>query len=337
MERARIHWQGPSWLVTLALGCADPQASTGTPAPDSPGGMAGSSAVSSDELLSGTGLYLSDMRTLAPDIQRFTPAHALWADGAEKERFVYLPPDSTIDTSDPDAWRYPVGTKLWKSFDLDGKRIETRLLEKRPAGWFMMAYLWRESGADADAVPDGRVDALGTGHDVPNEDACGSCHLLEHDVVLGFSAVQLARAGDGVSLAELHEAGRLSSSVPSRELPGNATAQAALGYLHANCGSCHRPRSRVFDEQTRVDLWLTLGALDALEVTPTFTSTVGQATMLSDDPELMLVEPGEPEASALWLRMAARDRRGMPPLASEQVDGDGLDLIAAFIQALEVP
>lgn len=325
------------WLILMALGCATNSTHSDRAASDGAGGMAGSPADAADEPLSATGLYLADMRSLGPGVQRFFPTHALWADGADKERFVYLPPGATIDTADVDAWRYPVGTKLWKSFSRKGKRLETRLLEKRAAGWFMMAYLWRESGDDAEAVPDGRVDAGGTAHDVPNEDACASCHLPEHDVVLGFSALQLARVDQGVSLADLDEAGRLSASVPSRELPGDSTQQAALGYLHANCGSCHRQGTRVFDEQTRLDLWLTQDTLHALEATPAFASTVGQATMVGDEPELQLVAPGAPAASALWLRMAARDRRAMPPLASEQVDAEGLELIAAFIEGLGAP
>jgi mono/diheme cytochrome c family protein len=156
-------------------------------------------------------------------------------------------------------------------------------------------------------------------------------------VVLGFSAVQLARVDQGVSLAGLNESERLSASVPSRELPGDGTQRAALGYLHANCGSCHRSGTRVFDEQTRLDLWLTLDSLDTLEATPAFASTVGQSTMVGDEPELQLLAPGVPTASALWLRMAARDRRAMPPLASEQVDDEGLELVAAFIEGLAAP
>lgn len=330
-------WRSASWLALIALGCATNPKDAERATSDGFGGMAGSPAVSADELLSATGLYLADMQTLAPGVERFTPAYALWADGAEKERFVYLPLGASIDTTDADAWRYPVGTKLWKSFSVEGERLETRLLEKRPAGWFMMAYLWRESGDDAEAVPDGRVDARGTPYDVPNEDACASCHLPEHDVVLGFSAVQLARAGEGVSLTDLNEAGRLSVRVPGRALPGDSTAQAALGYLHANCGSCHRPHTKVFDEQTRLDLWLTQGTLEAVALTPTFASSVGRASMVGDEPELLLVAPGDAQASALWLRMAVRDRRGMPPLASELVDDEGLELVAAFIEGLDAP
>jgi len=332
--------RGLGWLILMAVGCTSQHGASEVGASPGVGGMAGAPAepdAEPDTLLSQTGLYLTDMQTIAPGVERFTPTYALWADGADKERFVYLPPGTRIDTSVADSWRYPVGTKLWKSFGVDGKRIETRLLEKRESGWFMMAYLWRESADDADAVPDGRVDARGTSHDVPNEDMCRSCHGTGHDGVLGFSAVQLAGAEAGLSLDDLNQSGRLSASVQARELPGDATARAALGYLHANCGSCHRPGTAVFDEQTRLDLWLTLAGLAAVETTPTFTSTVDQPTQVGDEPELALIEPGDAEASALWLRMSVRDRRAMPPLASENVDEQGLALVAAFIDGLGAP
>src|SRR5262249_49402189 len=60
----------------------------------------------------------------------YTPGLLFWSDGAEKQRFLYLPPNKTIDTSDMDAWKFPVGTKAFKEFRLDGVLVETRLLWK---------------------------------------------------------------------------------------------------------------------------------------------------------------------------------------------------------------
>jgi len=67
---------------------------------------------------------------LASGVRPYEPAYALWSDGAEKERFIYLPPGSKIDTQNPDRWRFQVGTRLYKTFAVDGRRIETRLIEK---------------------------------------------------------------------------------------------------------------------------------------------------------------------------------------------------------------
>ena len=66
----------------------------------------------------------------ADGVLSYQPAYELWSDGAEKERFVYLPPETQIDTSNPDRWTFPVGTRFYKTFAVGGKRIETRLIEK---------------------------------------------------------------------------------------------------------------------------------------------------------------------------------------------------------------
>jgi hypothetical protein len=61
-----------------------------------------------------TGLYADTAAgTLAPGVSAFTPQFALWSDASTKQRWLYLPPDSKIDTTDMDNWVYPVGTKFW--------------------------------------------------------------------------------------------------------------------------------------------------------------------------------------------------------------------------------
>ncbi len=82
-------------------------------------------------LLSQMGLY-SDIpaQELAQGVIPFEPAHVLWADGADKRRFLKLPPGTQIDTSDMDHWQFPVGTKVFKEFALNGQRLETRMIER---------------------------------------------------------------------------------------------------------------------------------------------------------------------------------------------------------------
>src|SRR5688572_6099930 len=56
--------------------------------------------------LADTGLYADfAARTLAPGVIRFRPRYELWSDGATKERYLWLPPGTKIDTRDMDAWR----------------------------------------------------------------------------------------------------------------------------------------------------------------------------------------------------------------------------------------
>lgn len=135
----------------------------------------------------------------------FSPQYPLWSDGSAKRRWLYLPPGTAIDTSKPDAWEFPPGTKAWKEFSEDGRRIETRFIERLADGsWRYATYLWNREGSDATLAP-----AEGIGK-IPSRADCLACHEGAAVPILGYSAVQL----------------KLS-------LP------AALGYLHGNCGHCH--------------------------------------------------------------------------------------------------
>src|SRR5215468_4178494 len=114
-------------------------------------------------LLSQTGLAVSGQQP--PTIHRYTPRYQLWSDGAEKRRWLFLPEGAQIDTSVPDDWRFPRGTKLWKEFTRDGVRVETRILYKHGDGrddWSIAAYLWRNDQTDAELLPTGLQNALGT-------------------------------------------------------------------------------------------------------------------------------------------------------------------------------
>src|SRR5262245_31431150 len=61
--------------------------------------------------LSETGLF-EDIAAdrVGRDVLAYTPAFELWVGGASKRRWLRLPPGTRIDTSDLDAWQFPVGT-----------------------------------------------------------------------------------------------------------------------------------------------------------------------------------------------------------------------------------
>jgi hypothetical protein len=96
--------------------------------------------------LSEVGLY-QDIATkkIAPDLIAFEPRFKLWSDGADKERWLRLPPGEQIDTSDLDHWQFPIGTMLFKQFAQSGKRLETRLIMRTgpaPEDYWMGAFRW---------------------------------------------------------------------------------------------------------------------------------------------------------------------------------------------------
>lgn len=286
------------------------------------------------ERLSQTGLFaVENPDAIAEGVVPFRPRYELWSDGAQKQRWVRLPPGARVDTSNVDDWVLPEGTQLWKEFRRDGVRVETRLLQKvGPGGgdWAALAYAWLPDGSDALAVPYGVEDALGTTHDVPGAGECHACHGGRKSYALGFSALQLAYDAEpgSLDLADLASAGLLTSPPAGPlDLPGNETERAALGYLHANCGHCHnqeRPPSdgaRCFDPDNKIDFWLRADALASPADTPTYRSM-----------RETCVEPGDPDGSRLVQLVS---RRGvfaqMPPLGTESVDSNAADLLRRWV------
>jgi hypothetical protein len=279
--------------------------------------------------LSAVGMYADiASKRLAADLIAFEPAYPLWSDGAEKRRWLRLPAGTRIDSSDMDHWRFPVGSMVFKEFTLAGRRIETRVIARTGEGehdYWLGAFVWNEDESDARFVPDGMPDALDTSHDVPSVKTCGTCHQGEPGRVLGFSAVQQRRVPAD-----------LLSAVPERAFapPGDATAVAALGYLHANCGPCHNPRGSARPDS---DMDLTLSVRDrTVAQTAAFRTAVGQRLSTFRDPARVLrIAPGEPENSALLQRMSdGRREVHMPPLGARRVDPAGVATVRAWIQAL---
>ena len=286
-------------------------------------------------LLSETGLY-DDIasQTLSPLVVSYRPRFALWSDGADKVRHVLLPP-CPVDTSDMDRWRVPVGTRLWKAFVVAGQLVETRLIHRFGSGdddfWYA-AYQWNADHTEATLVPDGVVDANGTDHDIPSADQCFSCHAGAPERVLSFSALQLSHDGPGETLATLEASGRLTHPPPpALDVPGDAVAQAALGYLHANCGNCHNP---VMTPLTLFSLKLRVG--DAtVTATDAFQDAVGVPALAAMGGATLRIAPGDPAGSVLSYRMGQRGPFvQMPPLGTDEVDVSGLGAVDAWISAL---
>jgi hypothetical protein len=304
------------------------------------GGSGGSGSFVAPTKLSETGLFTDiATETLAEGVREFTPAHQLWSDGATKRRWIYLPPNSYIDSYRMDFWRYPVGTKLWKEFSRDGVRVETRLIHKYAQDeWFMVAFEWNEDETDAIAVPEGRMNARGTEHDVPDRDTCKKCHDGMPDKVLGFSAVQLSHDGPGVTLAQLIEE-KLFNVPPSDPLtiPGNETERAALGYLHANCGHCHNnsDASVPYAKGIKVEFWLHADQLTEPSATATYQTTIGQNTQSSSGIGGVRVVPGDLDSSVLYQRFMSTDPLlRMPPAGTEIRDMAGQEIIEAWVGGL---
>jgi hypothetical protein len=280
------------------------------------------------DLLSETGLYVDTPgRVLGEGVRFYAPKYALWTDGADKARWLRLPPDTQIDTSDLDRWRFPVGTKIWKEFAKDGVPLETRYMAKYgPDGmdWVFMAYQWEADGSDAIAVPFGVENTAGTEHDIPDDLTCLKCHEGLPDGALGVSAIQLSHEMEGLTLAGLGAEGLLTNPVTGDlRIPGDAVAEQALGYLHGNCGHCHNPTGgEAYTKNATILFWQESEALGSVEETSTYTRMV---TETGGDLELLQLSVD---------RMRSRPDMQMPPVGTEVVDDRGSAIVEAWVQRL---
>src|SRR5690349_15412965 len=82
--------------------------------------------------------------------EEFAPQYPLWSDGQAKRRWLHIPEGAAIDETDADRWEFPVGTRAWKEFSRDGRKVETRFIERRADGsWRYATYLWNDDGTQA--------------------------------------------------------------------------------------------------------------------------------------------------------------------------------------------
>jgi hypothetical protein len=287
----------------------------------------------------------------------FAPQYPLWTDGAAKSRWILLPEGATIDTTDPDHWIFPVGTKLWKEFAFGGRKVETRLSWRASeTDWVFATYVWNEAQTEAVLAPEAGVRnaveiAPGKRHSIPGSLDCRVCHESGPDRVLGFNAIQLSDDRDPLAphaeplrpelltLRSLVESGRL---VPDRrewvERPPRIDARspverAALGYLSGNCGHCHNAKGSL------AHLGLVLAHETAAGSAPVLASAVdvpgrfpvpGVAADAS-----RRVAPGDPSASAVAYRMRSRRPSSqMPPVGTVLADDEAVRLVEAWIAQL---
>jgi hypothetical protein len=296
-----------------------------------------------DDLVT-TGLCVDDACTaIQSDVVAFEPRWHLWSDGETKRRWIKLPAGAVIDTSNLDSWQFPIGTKLWKEFTRDGVRVETRsLVRTGPSNgdWLFMGYEWNADETHAVARPDGKHNVHGTPHDIPSQETCRGCHANNTTPVLGFGAFQLDyHAGAGLlDLDGAIAAGWLSqpppgAASPHLPLPGTAADQAALGYVHANCGHCHNADSQLTNHPM---LRIERGYTETMASTRLYQSTVGVVARTAPfEGATILAKPGDPDHSVIILRTTTTDLpHRMPALGIETVDPAGQAILRAWIRAL---
>lgn len=299
-----------------------------------------------------TGLYKDpDTLEVADALSEFAPAYPLWTDAAHKRRWIYLPEGATIDASDPYAWQFPKGTRLWKEFSSpDGtKPIETRVLLKSDEGdWSYSTYVWDDAGKRATRFDQGKEMTVdGRTYGLPSHTQCNECHAGRRERVLGFDAVSLGLANgenNTLTLSQLIADGRVKNYDGDPQLqigPDPESAESrALGWMHNNCGvSCHNtnPNSKGYSSGLRLNL--DPSQLDGRSTDEfiAIKTTVGQDVFALQWQGQKRVEPGKPEQSLLYKLIIARGdpKQQMPPLGTYYTDDDNIEIVKEWISGLK--
>jgi len=284
----------------------------------------------------------NDATQPAPGLIPYDVAAPLWADGAQKRRWVAIPDGKTITVGADGDFDLPVGSVAVKEFSLGGRRVETRLFMRHQDGeWAGYSYEWNDDGRDATLLPAGKQKAIGDQlWTFPSRSDCLTCHTTAAGGTLGLESAQLnheltyeQQQRISNQLATFDHLGlfdkplgdpALLPSLPGYDDPAPLETR-ARAYLHANCSICHRPNGTgqgMQDLRASVDFKSTLLCnVDPQE------SDLGVAGV-------KLITPGAPARSIVSLRVHALDATRMPPLATVVVDPVGSKLIDDWIASL---
>ena len=313
-------------------------------------------------LLSQTGVFSDTPKRIAsPGLIPYDLNVAFWSDGADKSRWIAVPPGQIIFSASGE-WRFPAGTVFVKNFDLGldaanpgaKRRLETRLLVRDSRGGVYGAvYKWRADGSDAELLSTSVTEtiqvksATGEVHEqtwyYPSRQDCLACHTAGAGGVLGAKTRQLNRPftyASGVTDNELRTWNHLGLFAPAfkdeevqtftalaaADDTGRSLQDRARSYLDANCAQCHRPGGTVANFDARYDTPL---AKQALIDGPVL---IDQGV---DRPRV--ISPHDIWRSIAYMRVDTVGDIRMPPLARETIDQKGVQLLGEWINSLPGP
>ena len=200
----------------------------------------------------------------------------LFSDYTAKYRFVKLPPGTSAKYSADEAFDFPVGTVIAKTFaypvdvrkpELGQRLLETRILRHEAEGWVGLPYVWNAEQTEATLdVAGSTIDVSWIHTDgserknnyiIPNANQCKGCHkqgeTMTPDRPQGpalESRFRLRRTARENQLAHWTRTGALTGA-PTPDAaprlavwddPHSGTLDArSRAWLEVNCAHCHNP------------------------------------------------------------------------------------------------
>lgn len=297
----------------------------------------------------------------AAGVTPFAPVTPLFSDGATKLRFVYMPAGEAAQYDPVEAFVFPVGSALVKTFafPVDQRKpgdnirlVETRVMLRHETGWQAWAYLWNDEQTDAALkiagakVEIATVDKDGAPqaftYSVPNKNQCKACHAFNGDIVpLGPKARNLNGSfdypqGAENQLAHWTAAGILTGAPAPEAAPSvpdwrDAAAPLdgrARAWLDVNCAHCHRAEGPASNS----GLFLTFGEREPVKYGVLKRPVA--AGKGSGDRQFDIL-PGDPDGSILAYRVESTEPGVMmPELGRHIADPEALTLLRDWIAAM---
>ena len=275
----------------------------------------------------------------APGVTPYRLNTPLWTDGADKQRFVYLPAGQQARGQGEGLLDLPIGAALIKTFSFGGKHIETRVLLHRADGWLALPYRWNEDQSDAVLTLAGarfaltRPDGVQISYGIPNKNQCKECHSLNGATApIGPKARNLSTEWLGAFAAagKLDAVPAVARRVPLWEDRAKVPlADAARGYLEGNCAHCHNPQGIASNSGL---------FLDWAETDPVKWGVMKRPVAAgrgAGDLEFDIV-PGDPDHSILAYRMASLEGGvSMPEVGRSSLDPAGIDIVRRWIAEMK--
>lgn len=300
------------------------------------------------------------LTTVDPRAFYFEPRYPLWSDGLEKARYAVLPKGKQIDTAVRDAWEFPVGMLMFKTFSFKDpaaggklRPVETRLIRRvSNTGdftdqWDFQVYQWNDAGTSATlanidkVIPrEVTVDGQKFTHNIPSTKQCWNCHIANKAPMIGFDELRLnikVGTATATQLDQVVAKQWLTKApvAPLLEVTGGRTPleKSVMEYVQANCAHCHN------GEQPRQP-----GArypmLD-LRWDHLIKSTVNIMTMTVGTASGVRIVPGDPAKSILLQAMKAIanpaaniEVKPMPVVGVSRMDQKAVDMVEMWIKTL---